>query len=100
MIPLKQMTESAELRWCGQVTSTGDERSPKVAWQARMQTKRLRIVPRQTWEEAIQKIFKEGRAMARDRERWKALCQPSTATGRRGWTKGSEVKQVPLIHAF
>jgi hypothetical protein len=41
-----------------------------------------------------------GRAMARDRKRWKALCKPSTATGRRGLTEGSEVKQLPFGHAF
>ena len=34
--------------------------------------------------------------MARDRERWKALCKPSTATGRKGSANGSEVKQLPF----
>lgn len=39
--------------------------------------------------------------MARDRDRRKALCKPSTAaTGRTGSTEGSEVKQQPFEHAF
>jgi hypothetical protein len=61
-----------------------------MAWQARTQGKRPEGRPPQSWKEWLQKIFKERgiewkgeRAIARDRERWKALCKPSAPTGRR-----------------
>ena len=49
--------------------------------------------PERVGEEWIRMILKRGnewegvRATARDRERWKALCEPSTSTGRRGSTR-------------
>jgi len=54
---------------------------------------RLKGRPWHTWEEGIQKILKERgierngvQVIAGDRERWKALCKPSTFTGRRNLT--------------
>jgi hypothetical protein len=64
-----------------------------MARQARSQGKRPKERPRQTREEGIEKILKEKgieckgvRAKARARERWKAVCKPSTLPGRRGST--------------
>jgi hypothetical protein len=38
IIPLKGMTELAQLRWFGHLRM-GDERYPEMAWQARIQGK-------------------------------------------------------------
>jgi len=34
------VTELAELRWFGSIVRIGDERYPKIAWQARTEGKR------------------------------------------------------------
>ena len=67
----------------------GSERYPRMAWQARAQAKRPVGRPRQTWGKGIQKILKERgiewkgvRDVPGDRERWKALCKPSSPSGR------------------
>jgi len=59
-----------------------------------IQLAKYRNTPRQTWEEGIQTILKERgtewkgiRATARARDRWRAVCKPTTPTGRE-----SEVK--------
>jgi hypothetical protein len=66
---------------------------PKTAWQARIQGKRPKRTLRQTWKEGLQMTLKErGIEWNRDRDRWKALCKPSTPIGRRGSNKWSEVK--------
>jgi hypothetical protein len=80
------MIKLAQLRWFGHVVRMGEERYPKMAWQARTQGthgKRPKGRLRQTWKEGIQKIWKERgierkgvRAIARDRARWKALLNP------------------------
>jgi hypothetical protein len=88
IIPLKEMIELTQLRWFGRVIRMGDERYPKMAWQARTQRKRPKGRHRQYWEEGTQRILKERgiewngvTAIARDCERWKALFKPSTPTG-------------------
>jgi hypothetical protein len=88
------MIALAQLRLSGHVVRRGDEKYTKMARQARIQGKRPKGRPQQTWVEGVQKILKERgtelkglRAVAPDHERWKALCKPSTPTGRSGSTK-------------
>jgi hypothetical protein len=56
---LKEMIRLAQVRWFGHVVGMGDERYHKMVWQARIQGKRPKGRPRQTWGEGIQKILKE-----------------------------------------
>ena len=37
IIPLKEIIELAQFRWFGHTVRMGDERYPKMAWQARTQ---------------------------------------------------------------
>lgn len=55
------MIELAQLRRFGHNVRIGDERYPKMTWQARIQGKRPKGRPCQAWEEGIQKILKEAR---------------------------------------
>ena len=79
------MIELEQLRWFRAHLRKGEDRYTKMAWRARTEVKRPKGRSQQTWKEEIQKILKERqiewkriRTIARDRERWKALCKPST----------------------
>jgi len=87
IITLKEMTELAQLRRSGQVTRTVD--TPQ--WPSQLEHRKRD--PNKTPTD-LQKILKERgtewkavRATARARDRWRAVCKPSTTTGRRGSTK-------------
>jgi hypothetical protein len=43
--PLKGTTELAKLRWFRNIVRIGDERHPKMAWQARTEEKRPKRRP-------------------------------------------------------
>jgi hypothetical protein len=88
--PLKEMIQSVKLRWFGHVVRMGDEKCPKMAWKARTQGKISKRRPQRAWKKEIQKkilkergIERKGVRAIRDCEGWKALCKPSTATGRK-----------------
>jgi hypothetical protein len=64
----------------------GEGKHRRMAKQERTQRRRLRGRTRHTWEDEIQKIMKERgiewdgvAATARDRERWRAVCEPPAA---------------------
>jgi hypothetical protein len=107
VIPIKYVTELSQLRWVGHVVKSVDETYSKMAWRARTQGKRPKGRHRETSAEGVQKCLKEGiiewdgvRAMARDCERWKALCKPYTPTGIRSSTEWSEVGAQICIKVF
>jgi hypothetical protein len=94
VIPLKEMIKLAQLRLFGHVVRMGLRDTPNMVWQAITQGKRPRGRLQQACEEGVQKILKERgvewngrRAIARDHERWKVVCRPSTSTGRRDSTE-------------
>jgi hypothetical protein len=57
IIPLREMTKLAQLRWYGHIVRMGDERYPQIACQARTHEKTSKGRPRQTWEKDIQKFL-------------------------------------------
>ena len=59
IVPLKKMIELAQCRWFGYVVRMGDERYPKMAWQATVQGKRPKGRPQQACEGGIWKILLE-----------------------------------------
>ena len=87
IISLKEMTELTQLRGSGHVTRTAG------TLQGPSQLEHRKRDPKKTPTD-LRKILKERgterkalRATARARDRWRAVCKPSTPTGRRGSTK-------------
>jgi hypothetical protein len=63
-------------------------------YEARETGKRLRGRPRKTWKERLKEVtrkkgvtWKQVERTVKDREKWKALWNPSALEGRRGWNK-------------
>ena len=87
IISFKEMTELAQLRRSGHVTRTVDT----LQWPGQLE--HMNRDPKKT-STVLKKILKERgtgwktlRATARARDRWRAVCKPSTPNDRRGSTK-------------
>lgn len=78
MKPVTEFIEQRQLSWWGHIQRMSDDRPVKQVYEARIQTKRRRGRPKQTWNKVVGdilqkrgKTWKEAVAMTRDRSEWR-----------------------------
>lgn len=78
MKPVLQFIEQRQLSWWGHIQRMSADRPVRQIYEARIQTKRRRGRPRQTWNKIVSltlqergKTWKEATALARDRNEWR-----------------------------
>uniref|UniRef100_A0A1Y1MCV0 Reverse transcriptase domain-containing protein n=1 Tax=Photinus pyralis TaxID=7054 RepID=A0A1Y1MCV0_PHOPY len=82
--PITEFIVSKQLSWWGHLQRMSDGRQVKQIWEAKIQHKRGRGRPRQTWEDTVGKTLKkrgkswtEARNLARDRKEWTRFVHDS-----------------------